>query len=284
MMIANAPGKGRGVFQQGRMSTIQLQVEGPVAHLLIDNPRRRNAMTRAMWRELPARVAQARAVPGVRVLVLRSSTPGAFCAGADISEFEATYTSPAETRRSVDEIALACDALAGCDLPTLALVDGVCVGGGMSLVLACDMRFASQRSAFSITPAKLGLSYHPDDIGRLVVLCGPALASELLFAAQSWTAERCRQAGLVNRVFADDAFADETAALLQALARQSLDAQQALKRGVAAAVSGQADARRAAMLDFLQLFSGNDFVEGRNAFLAKRPPAFPSHRTPTESE
>lgn len=284
MMIVNAPGKARGASQQGPMSTVKLEFDGPVARLLIDNPRRRNAMNRAMWRAVPDRVAEACARPATRVVVLQSRTPGAFCSGADIGEFESTYATPEEAQRSVDEIARACDAMAECDRPTLALIDGVCVGGGMSLVLGCDMRLASRRASFSITPAKLGLSYHPDDIARLVALCGPALASELLFAAQPWSAERCRDAGLVNRAIADDGFADECEALLQAIAQQSLDAQRALKLGIAAAVSGEPARRTVAMRDFLALFSGGDFVEGRNAFLGKRPPVFPSHRNTTQPE
>ena len=266
------------------MSTVKIQIDGPVARLLIDNPRRRNAMTRAMWRAIPDLVSQALAGSSVRMLVLQSSTPGAFCAGADISEFESTYTSPQETQRSIKEIALACDAVANCGLPTVALIDGACVGGGISLVLACDMRFASQRSALSITPAKLGLSYNADDIARLVSLCGPAIASELLFASQSWTAERCQQVGLLNRAIADASFQQDCEALLQAVVQQSLDAQRALKLGIAAALSKQAEAREASMRDFLRLFSGHDFIEGRDAFLTKRPAVFPSHRITKDLE
>ena len=266
------------------MSTFKLEVEGPIARLIIDNPRRRNAMTRAMWRCVPGLVAQARSDPAVRVIALQSATPGAFCSGADIGEFESTYATPDESRRSIDEIAQACAALADCDIPTLALVDGVCVGGGVALILCCDMRFASRRSAFSITPAKLGLSYHPDDIARLAALCGPAISAEFLLAARMWTADRCEQVGLVNRSIDDDRFGQECEAMLQDIAAQSLDAQRALKLGIAAAVSTRSDSRSEAMQAFIRTFAGRDFDEGRSAFLAKRPAAFPSHRRNGEAE
>lgn len=261
------------------MSSVNLHIEGPVARLTIDNPGRRNAMSRAMWRSVPALTAQARAHPAVRLLVLQSATPGAFCAGADISEFESTHSSDEESRRSAAEIAAAIDALADFDLPTLALIDGTCIGGGMALVLGCDIRLATSRSTFSITPAKLGLSYHPDDIARLYRLCGPAITAEFLFAAQMWPASRCVECGLLNHMFDADDFEGECRQLLGAIAGNSLDAQLALKRGIAAAASASPEAIARAEIEFAALFAGRDFIEGRSAFLAKRPAVFPSHRS-----
>lgn len=262
------------------MQLLRLNTAGAIARILIDHPQRRNALTRAMWRDLPGLVRQALADPQVRVLVLQGAQPGMFAAGADISEFEQTYAEAAEAARANDEIQAAEDALAASPLPVVALVDGACVGGGVGLALACDFRIASTQARFAVTPSRLGLSYHPTDLVRLVRACGLGPASELLYGGQVWDATRALQAGLVNQVLATEAFAATTDALLQAIAANSLSANEALKRGLQAAVSNDADALARSAQDFQALFSAPDFIEGRDAFLQKRQAAFPSHRKP----
>jgi enoyl-CoA hydratase/carnithine racemase len=266
------------------MTTLHLQFDGPVARISIDNAARRNAFSRAMWRQVPALVAQATANAGVRAVALQSAVPGCFAAGADISEFEATYTSEQESIRANEEIQAAVQAFADCPVPTLALIDGPCIGGGVALVLGCDMRFASDRATFAVTPARLGLSYHPDDVQRLYRACGRACASELLFSGQPWSAQRAVEAGLANRVLPANGFEEEAAALLSAICANSVDANRALKRSLDAVESGAPGARSGAEAEFIAMFAGRDFTEGRDAFLAKRRPVFPSHRTGTEGQ
>lgn len=255
---------------------VSLHVDGAVARLSIDNPKRRNALSRAMWRTIPPLVAQAAQQAGARVLVLQSAAPGSFASGADISEFEATHVSPSESARATQEVHDAVSALAACPLPTLALIDGPCVGGGVALALGCDIRLASQRALFAITPARLGLSYHPDDIARLVAACGAAFAAELLFGGRPIGAERAVAIGLVNQVLADDTFEAEARALTDAICANSVDAMRALKLGIAA--TRQPALRDVAHQHFSALFAGADFAEGRAAFLGKRTAHFPSHR------
>lgn len=262
------------------MDLLRLHIEGPVARLLIDHPQRRNAFTRAMWRAVPGLVAQALADPGVRVLVLQGAQPGAFAAGADISEFAQTYGDAQEAVRANEEIQGAADALYDCPLPVIALVDGPCVGGGVALAVACDFRLASDKARFAVTPAKLGLSYHPSDLQRLVRACGLGAASELVYGGQVWDAARALQSGLVNQVLPSTEFAATTDALLQAIAASSLDSNRAMKQGLRAVVEGDAEGIAEAAQDFNRLFVGPDFVEGRDAFLQKRAAAFPSHRKP----
>jgi enoyl-CoA hydratase/carnithine racemase len=258
--------------------TLHIQFDGPVARISIDNAARRNAFSRAMWRQVPSLVSQALARNSVRALALQSAVPGCFAAGADISEFEATYNSDEEAMRANDEILAAVQAFAECPLPTLALIDGPCIGGGVALVLSCDVRLASERATFAVTPARLGLSYHPDDVLRLYRACGRARASELLFSGQPWDARRAVEAGLANRVLPTDDFTEAAAALLGAICANSLDATRALKRSLAAAESGAPAARTQAEREFNALFAQADFKEGREAFLAKRRAVFPSHR------
>lgn len=260
------------------MDHLRLQQSGPVARLLIDHPQRRNAFTRAMWRALPGLVTQALSSSATRVLVLQGAQAGMFAAGADISEFEQTYASADEAARAAREIQQAVDALEACPLPVVALIDGPCVGGGVALAMACDIRIASEPSRFAVTPARLGLSYHPDDLRRLVRACGLPAASELMFTGQLWTSARALQAGLVNQVLPSAEFPDVAEALLQAIAANSLSAVRAIKAGLRAVVAQDAQALAEADRNFLALFASPDFIEGRDAFLQKRSAQFPSHR------
>ena len=123
----------------------------------------------------------------------------------------------------------------------------------------------------------LGLSYHPDQLRLLVQVCGLAAASELLLGGQLWTAERALQAGLVNQVWPQQAFAEQAGLLVQAIAANSLDATRALKSGLRAVVAQDPAGLARAEQDFMALFQGRDFIEGRDAFLLRRPARFPSH-------
>ena len=266
------------------MSAIQFICDGPVGRILIDNPARKNAFSRAMWRATAAAAVQAGQTPGVRLLVLESAAPGCFAAGADISEFESIHQHADSSREANAEIQTAINAMAAVPVPTLALIDGPCVGGGVALALACDIRIASSRAKFAVTPARLGLSYHPDDISRLVRACGQAAAAELLFAGQVWPASRALRTGLVNEVHEAEDFQPACDALIQAISASSLDATRALKLALAAVESGQAADLAASEQQFDALFAMPDFIEGRNAFLQKRTAQFPSHALPTNQE
>ncbi|MCB1999905.1 MAG: enoyl-CoA hydratase/isomerase family protein [Rhodoferax sp.] len=259
------------------MELLALRQDGPVARIMIDHPARRNAFSRAMWRELPGLVRSALADPRTRLLTLQGAQAGLFAAGADIREFEQTYSVPGEAVVAAREVQDAVDALAHCPLPVVALIDGPCVGGGVSLATACDVRIASVQARFAVTPARLGLSYHPDQLRLLVQVCGLAAASELLLGGQLWTAERALQAGLVNQVWPLHAFAEQAGLLVQAIAANSLDATRALKHGLRAVVAQDPEGLAQAEQAFLALFEGPDFIEGRDAFLQRRPARFPSH-------
>jgi enoyl-CoA hydratase/carnithine racemase len=264
------------------MKEIRLRHDGAVARILIDNPARRNAMSRAMWRALPGLLAAATARRATRVVTLQSGVEGAFCAGADIAEFESTYRDPAGSMQANAEIQDAVRALAAIPIPTLALVDGPCVGGGVALILACDLRLAGDRATFAVTPARLGLSYHPEDVGSLVAACGRAGAAELLFTSRRWSAGEALAAGLVNRVSATEGFVTDCTAITDAIAANSVDALRALKETLAAVHGGGSEARARAADRFEALFAGRDFLEGRDAFLQKRPARFPSHQDDPE--
>jgi enoyl-CoA hydratase/carnithine racemase len=249
-----------------------LAIDGPIARLRIDRPAKRNAFCQAMWQAMPGLIDTAMAAPGVRVLLLESATPGVFCAGADIAEFARHAPDPEWRAGNQAAIATTQHRLARAARPVIAVIDGDCVGGGCGLALACDIRIASPRSRFGITPAKLGLVYSLHDTKLLVDLVGPAQASRILFSAGLIDAAEATRIGLVT-LLADDAAAAATA-LAETMAAVSPFTQVEAKRIIRRIRDGEAcDTPQTAAL-FDSAFTGPDFAEGVAAFLARRPPVF----------
>jgi enoyl-CoA hydratase/carnithine racemase len=249
---------------------LSFSVADGTGRIVIRRPARRNAFSRAMWRRLAVLLSTASADPDVRVLLLRGDG-GHFSAGADITEFEATYADAATAEAATAEITGAIEALAAMDRPTIAAISGACVGGGASLALACDLRIADATARFAVTPARLGLIYSHGDTRRLVRAVGPAGAKDLLFTGRMVEAEEAARIGLVQRL-AGDATA-EAEMLAATLARSSRPALRAIKRMVEDVADGVPEGPRHREA-FAASFRGADFAEGRAAFLGKRAPRF----------
>lgn len=253
---------------------IRLTRDGAIAFLALDRPDKRNAVTQAMWEAIPGRVADATAMPGVRVLVLLSATPGMFSAGADIGEFSQFAKDAHWQATNRAAIRAAQQALTRAEMPTLAIIDGDCVGGGCGLALACDMRIASSRARFGITPAKLGLVYPLHDTKLLVDLVGPGQAKRMLFTGTLIGAEEALHIGLVEKLVGVDDLDASMRDLADVVAANSPFSTRAIKRVVRRILDGVSDddADSAALFD--AAFRGSDFVEGVAAFKAKRAPVF----------
>lgn len=247
---------------------LRLEKEGAIARLLIDRAGKRNAFTQAMWETFPALLGEAMADPGIRVVILQSAAPGIFCAGADIAEFSTGVLDPAWRAMNQEAIRNAQVELARAPKPVIALVDGDCVGGGCGLAIACDIRVASPRARFGITPAKLGLVYSLHDTKLLVDLVGPAQAKRMLFSAQLLGSDEAQRIGLVEIV--SDDFEADAAALAAVIAANSSHAVREIKGIVRRILDGQADDDAATLQLFADAFTGEDFAEGVAAFLGKR--------------
>ncbi len=250
---------------------LRLDIQGPVARLLIDRPGRKGAFDQAMWLTLPLLVEQAMADPAVRLLVLTGAAPGQFCAGADIGEFSTASADPAWRRENAMAIRGAQIGLARAPKPTLAVVDGDAVGGGCGLAMACDLRIATPASRFGITPAKLGLVYPLHDTRLLVELVGPAQARRLLYSATLVPAAEALRIGLVQLIADTPAV---VADYIASVVRVSGYSQRASKAVIQRIIEGAHDDDARSQTDFDTAFTGDDFAEGVAAFLAKRPPVF----------
>jgi enoyl-CoA hydratase/carnithine racemase len=252
-----------------------LDYDGAVATLTVNRPARHNALTFAMFGRLPGLLAEAADLPGLRALVVRGAGERAFSAGADISEFEVTRSTKRQTAAYDDAVLAAEEALARFPVPTVAAVHGHCYGGGCTLAIACDVRFAAAAARFAITPAKLGIVYPLRSTKRLVDLVGPSRAKIILMAGADYDAAQAQRFGLVDEVFPDAAaLAAGTAAFTELLGARSGVTQRAVKQTVARILDGVTrddaahGALRAAALD------SPDYAEGVRAFLERRPPAF----------
>ncbi|MEO9599448.1 enoyl-CoA hydratase-related protein [Parasphingorhabdus sp.] len=253
--------------------TLRLEKNGKIANMLIDRPNKRNAFTQEMWELFPELLADAMADEAVRVLLVHASTKdSAFCAGADIGEFGEGSTDPKWRARNQAAIGKLQHDLAQAAKPTIAVIDGDCIGGGCGIALACDMRIAGPTARFGITPAKLGLVYPLHDTKLLVDAVGPSQAKRILFTGQIMPAAEALRIGLIT-ILADDPYGEATQ-MAETMASVSSHSQRMSKQIVQRILDGQADDDEASSALFDAAFESNDFKEGVSAFLAKRKPEF----------
>ncbi len=246
-----------------------------VAWLVLRNPARRNAIRLEMWEALPDAVAALAADPAVRVVVVRGDGTEAFASGADISEFATRRRDAASARAYEATTARAFAALLDLDRPLVAMIHGVCVGGGLAVAACADLRLAAEDARLALPAARLGLGYHQSGVERLVHLIGPSATAELFFTAREYSAAEALRIGLVNQVVPAaelEAFTRRYAGAIAANAPLTL---RAAKRAIADTLRPP-DRRDPAAVERLiaACFESADYAEGVRAFLEKRRPTF----------
>jgi enoyl-CoA hydratase/carnithine racemase len=256
---------------------IRVEKDRGIGWLVFDHPERRNAISVDMWREIPAAAEQLEADEAVRVVVLRGAGEVAFVSGADISEFEAQRTGDAARDYERDN-GRAFLALAGIRKPVLAMIHGFCVGGGVALSLAADLRYAADDAVFAIPAARLGLGYAMGGLEALAQVVGYAAAKEIFFTARRFRADEALHMGLVNQVVpkADlEASVRETAGRIAENAPLTL---RSVKQIVGELTKPAADRDLDAVHSGIRAcMESEDYREGMRAFLEKRRPAFKGH-------
>jgi enoyl-CoA hydratase/carnithine racemase len=260
---------------EGGGGRIRLECEGPLATVVLDHPERRNAISVRMWQELEAACGKLAADGQVRCVVVRGAGEEAFVSGADISEFAEVRASASAEREYGATTGRAILALAGLELPTIALIHGFCFGGGVALAVSCDLRYSADDAIFAIPAARLGLGYRLEGIQALLHLVGPSRAKEIFFTARRYDAREAREMGLIDGVFPKS----ELDAEVMRTARRIADNAPLTIRAVKLAVrelnreAGQRDVetvRKAVEA----CFESEDYGEGVRAFLEKRQPRF----------
>ena len=254
--------------------SITYQVTQGVARLVIDQPQRMNAMNLDMWQSLPLCLAKAEADPAVRVITLEGAGDKAFCAGADISQFGAQRSTPEAVKSYEVAVTEGNRALQHVGKPTVAIIRGICFGGGFGLAMCCDLRYARADARFRIPAARLGLGYAYGGIELLYRKLGMAPVADLLLSARILAADEALRLGIVQSVHADD-FEHAVASQMKSMVGNAPLTLQAVKRALVELAKPESQ-RDSAAVDQLvaNCFASADYQEGQSAFREKRNPVF----------
>jgi len=249
--------------------------EGGVGYLIFNNPDRHNAVSLEMWETASFYLDEFAKDKSVRVVVLTGAGGKAFVSGADISKFESERAS----KEAIDRYNVAVDrantAIYEFPKPTIAMIRGYCIGGGVGLALCCDIRICSDNSKFGVPAAKLGLGYGYKGVKKLVDVVGPAYSKEIFFTARHFTATEAHQMGLVNSVLPEadlEAYVRNMAQTISENAPLTVNSVKFIV-GQALAHESQKDLKACDAL-VSQCFASQDYTEGRRAFMEKRKPDF----------
>src|SRR5258707_2890645 len=174
--------------------------EAPIGWLVLNRPQVRKALNLKTWNRIAEGVAELASDDAIRLIVMRGGTPDSFIAGADISEFPAMRADAEQARAYRDAPNNAIASMVECRKPIVAMISGVCIGGGVQVALACDIRIAARGTRMGIPAARLGLAYPLDGVVMLTQTVGPANARDILLSARLFDADEALHMGLVNRV------------------------------------------------------------------------------------
>lgn len=258
--------------QPGRLLT---RKEGAIGWIVFSNVAKHNAVSHDMWAAFPEAMRAFEADPAVRAIVITGDGEKAFISGADISQFEkarasadaqATYNAAVET---------AYLAPVRCAKPVIARIRGICMGGGLGLAAACDLRFAADDAVFRMPAARLGLGYNYPGIKRFVELIGPANTADIFFTARKFSAPDAQRMGFLNRMVPAAQLDQELSSFLALIAENAPLTMAEVKYGIRQAVASDAERDLDGLMRMIDAcFGSEDYKEGRTAFMEKRTPAF----------
>ena len=256
------------------MGNIKIERHDGIATVTLDNPSKLNAISVAMWGALKTAFSDFSADLSLRCIMVRGAG-GNFAAGADISEFAEVRSNPAQLHEYHGRtIADALRAIAECLHPTVALIEGFCIGGGLEIASQCDLRIAGASSRFGAPIHKLGFAMAPDELRGLLALAGRATAMELLLEGRILSAEEASKKGLVTRVVADDVVEVEAKAAAGHIAAMAPLANRITKRLSRRLGPGAPPLSKEEFDESFAYWDSQDHREGIAAFLEKRPPKF----------
>lgn len=258
------------------MAQVQLSVDGPIARLILDQPRKKNAINRAMWQSMATYCDRLEADGSVKLLILEGAGD-CFSGGADLAEMQAMLSAGESLAPNYQAVDQSLTRLRNVAIPSIAVIRGACMGGGCMVALTADFRLAAHDSLFAITPARLGLTITPEQINDLMTLVGVSRTKEMLYTGRRVTAKTALAWGLINEVADPSDLEARTTVLADALLSASQHSVRTFKRVIREMHKG--DHGDAALCEKLyrEGFEGPDFKEGAAAFLERRPPRFPSN-------
>jgi enoyl-CoA hydratase/carnithine racemase len=257
------------------MPELIVRRDGPIGRVIFSNPDKYNAMSHDMWAGLPGALQAFDADPAVRLVVLEGDGDKAFVSGADISQFESQRTDAAAQKRYNQAVEAAYLAPVRCSKPVVAKIRGICMGGGLGLAAACDLRFCTEDARFRMPAGRLGLGYNVLGVRRFLAVFGLQNTLDIFFSARIFGAADALQMGFVSRAEPAESFdkvVDDWCAKVAENAPLTL---RALKRTVNELIRDPDDRDiAAAEAAIAACFASDDYREGARAFMEKRPPAF----------
>ncbi len=252
---------------------VLLERRGDIATVTFNNPERMNALNRAAWQGLGDSLLALSGDDDLRCIVLRGAGDKAFAAGADIAEFKRERNSAAEARAYDRWVTRATEALAHCPHPTLAMIQGACVGGGLEVAAMCDLRICGRSSRFGVPINRLGNTIAYPELKALLALVGRAVTLEILLEGRVFGAEEAYAKGLVTRVVGDGEVEKEAYAAARRIADGAPLVNRWHKKFIGRLERG-APLAEADMVENYACYDTADFQEGVRAFLAKEKPSF----------
>ncbi|WP_444632809.1 enoyl-CoA hydratase-related protein [Cupriavidus oxalaticus] len=252
---------------------ILIERDAQVATITLNNPDKLNAMDLSMWQGLTEAIQDLSADDTLRCVVLRGAGDKAFAAGADIAEFDTMRANAAQAQQYGEITNATMRAIAECRHPTIALIQGACVGGGLEIASMCDLRICGRSSRFGVPVNRLGLVMSYGELGGLVALAGPATALEIVLEGRVFDADEALHKRLVNRVVADEAVADEAYAAARRIAAGAPLVARWHKQFVRR-LQDPAPLRPEEHAESYACFDTEDFRIGHRAFIDKTRPQF----------
>ena len=249
--------------------------EGRVGIMTFNNPEKRNAVSYEMWVAAEEILNDFAADPQVRVVVLTGAGGKAFVSGADISKFESERASQEATQRYNQQTERIYSMLYAFEKPTIAMIRGYCVGGGLNLAICCDMRIATAESRFALPAAKLGLGYGYNGLRRYIATIGPVATKEIFFTARQFGTDEALRWGVINHAVADDRLEASVMETANTIADNAPLTIKGIKLSMIEVLRDPADRDLKRAADAVAAcFDSADYIEGRSAFMEKRKPNF----------
>jgi len=249
--------------------------EGRVGYVIFDNPERHNAVSLEMWAAAGKMLEDFRNDNNITVVVVTGAGGKAFVSGADISRFEKERSNEEAVARYNATVEKSCAAFHEFPKPTIAMIRGYCIGGGVGLATCCDIRICTEGSKFAVPAAKLGLGYGYLGLKRLVDVVGPSFAMEIFYTARQFSAAEALTMGLVNRVVPDGELERYVKTYADTIGENAPLTIRAVKATIMEIRKDESkrDVKRSQTL-VEACFKSHDYEEGRKAFMEKRKPVF----------